>query len=49
MKVLSLTPYLWHSYWRTAREGGFWKNANMMSMTGFSLFGNFPIRMFGRI
>ena len=38
MRVISLVPYLWHTYWRGVKSGGMWKNANMMSVTGFSFF-----------
>jgi hypothetical protein len=38
MSVFALAPYLWHSYWRSVKHGGMWKNANMMSVTGMGFF-----------
>lgn len=37
LNVLSLTPWLWRSHWRNVGKRGVWRNANMMSVAGFSL------------
>lgn|GEM_PF-892052 len=39
LSVFSLRSFLWRSYWRNVGKGGLWKNANMMTVTVFSLLG----------